>query len=410
MTIGCPDCGELQAEPAVRRGGAALACATCGSELERGAGRSLDAALACAASTFLLLWPANLLPFLTTSVLGVSRQSRLSTSASAMWNDGWPAMGVVIFLFVILLPFVRFGLLTAVLGALRLGRRPAWLGRAFRIAGALQPWAMPDVFLLGLWVAYARLTATIPTSVGTGAKCFIAVGLLALLTRATLDKAAVWRMIRPDAADAAASGEAGVSGSGSEVTCPSCELVLPASASGERCPRCRVRVGARQRNSAMRAGALTLAGLILYVPANVYPIATLPIGLTPTKYTVLEGVQDLVAAHLWGLAALVLTASFAIPLAKLAGLSVCIAAAVRPVRRGLKWRTRLYRVVEEIGRWSMVDPFVIACFVPVTQYNSLIYGRAETAAPFFTAVVVLTMIAADQFDPRLMWDAARRRA
>ena len=157
--------------------------------------------------------------------------------------------------------------------------------------------------------------------------------------------------------------------------------------------------------------ALTLGAALLYLPANIFPIATLPIGLTPTKYTVLEGVKDLLAANLYGLAALVFTASFAIPFAKLAGLSVCIAAVLRPPRMaGLKWRTRLYRLVEEIGRWSMVDPFVIACFVPVTQYNSLIYGRAETAAPFFTAVVVLTMIAADQFDPRLMWDAARRRA
>ena len=405
MTIGCPDCGELQAEPAALRPGVTLACAVCSSELERTTGRSLDAALACAASAFLLLWPANLFPFLTTSVLGVSRESRLSTSAAAMWNDGWPALGTVIFLFVVLLPFVRFGLLTAVLGALRLGRRPAWLGRAFRIANALQTWAMPDVFLLGLWVAYARLTATIPTNVGTGAKCFIAVGVLALLTRATLDKAAVWRRIGADGeTPAPASGEA-------EVTCPACDLVLPQSASGERCPRCRVRVHARQRNSVMRAAALTLAGLILYLPANVYPIATLPIGLTPTKYNVLEGVKDLLGAGLYGLAALVFTASFAIPFAKLAGLSVCIAAVLRPPRMaGLRWRTRLYRGVAEIGRWSMVDPFVIACFVPVTQYNSLLYGRAEPAAPFFTGVVVLTMFAADQFDPRLMWDAARRRA
>lgn len=404
MTIGCPDCGALLAEPAHPRAGAVLSCGMCRSELERSTGRSLDAALACASATFLLLFPANLLPFLTTSVLGVSRQSRLGTSAVAMWRDGWPLLGVVIALFVVVLPFVRFGLLTVVLGALRLGRRPAWAGGAFRWANRLQTWAMPDVFLLGLWVAYARLSATIPTDVNMGAQCFIAAGVLALLTRATLDKAAVWRLIAPDR-DAPEQAQADGC-----VTCPSCELVLPATCEGAACPRCRARVTARKPNALMRAGALTLAGLILYVPANLYPIATLPIGLTPTRYTVLEGVKDLVQARLLGLAALVFTASFAIPFAKLAGLGVCVAAVLRPSPRGLRAKTRLYRVVEEIGRWSMVDPFVIACFVPVTQYNALLYGRAEIAAPFFTAVVVLTMVAADQFDPRLMWDAARRRA
>jgi paraquat-inducible protein A len=71
-------------------------------------------------------------------------------------------------------------------------------------------------------------------------------------------------------------------------------------------------------------------------------------------------------------------------------------------------KTRVYRVVEEIGRWSMVDPFVIACFVPVMQFNTFIYGRAEAAAPAFAGVVILTMIAARMFDPRLMWDVGLR--
>ena len=124
----------------------------------------------------------------------------------------------------------------------------------------------------------------------------------------------------------------------------------------------------------------------------------------------LEGVLDLANAKLPGLALIVFTASFAIPIAKLAGLSWCVGSVLRRSDTHLRAKTRAYRFVEEIGRWSMVDPFVIACFVPVTQYNSLLYGRAELAAPFFTGVVILTMIAADQFDPRLMWDAARRRA
>ncbi len=378
-----------------------IECAHCGTELERRTGRSLDAALACSLSCMLLLFPANLLPFLTTSVLGASRESRLISSAEEMWREGWPLLGTAIGLFVVVLPFLRFGLLTLVLGMLKLGRRPPWLGEAFRAANTLQPWAMPDVFLLGLWIAYARLAATVSTTVDVGAQCFIAAGLLALFTRATLDKAEVWRAIAADR-PAPVEGEA--------VSCPSCELMLPAVCEGSACPRCRARVFARKRNSVSRTIALTVAGLIFYVPANLYPIATLPIGLTPTRYTVLEGVGDLIQAKLLGLAALVFTASFAIPVLKLLGIAVCVASVLRRSPSHLRLKTRLYGVVEEIGRWSMVDPFVIACFTPVTQYNALLHGRADAAAPCFTAVVVLTIFAAQQFDPRLMWDAARSRA
>ena len=398
---GCPDCGALQRLPRVPRGGV-LKCVACRSVLERTHGRSLAAALACSLTALVLLAPANVAPFLTTSVLGVSRQSVLVSSAVAMQKDGWPLLALFILAFVVVAPFLRFGLLTAVLGALRLGRRPRWIGRAFRAANLLQTWAMPDVFLLGLAVAYARLKASIDVEVGAGAICFIAVGVLALFTRATLDKAAVWAAILPQ------PGEGNTARA--ELTCTSCDWLAPAADAGRPCPRCRATLNARKPEAVGRATALSLAALLFYIPANLLPLATLPIGLTPTRYTVLEGVIDLAQAHLFGLALLVFCASFAIPFLKLIGLGWCIASVLRRSSGALRFKTRLYHVVEEIGRWSMVDPFVIACFVPVMQYNDLIYGRAEPAATPFAMVVVLTMIATRCFDPRRMWDAASRAA
>ena len=257
---------------------------------------------------------------------------------------------------------------------------------------------MPDVFLLGLAVAYARLKASIAVDVGMGAMCFIGVGLLALFTRATLDKGAVWESILP----------LPETPPGESVTCTSCDWLAPLHAAGAPCPRCAARLHARKPEAVGRASALSLAALLFYIPANLLPLATLPIGLTPTRYTVLQGVIDLGQAHLFGLALLVFCASFAIPFLKLVGLGWCLASVLRRSSTRLRAKTRLYRVVEEIGRWSMVDPFVIACFVPVMQYNALIYGRAEAAATPFALVVVLTIVAARCFDPRIMWDAARQ--
>jgi paraquat-inducible protein A len=351
--------------------------------------------MVCAA--LLLVLPANFEPFLTTSALGVSRQSILASSAVTMWTDGWPWLALAIGLFVVVFPLLRLGLLAAVLGALQFKATPKWLGRAFRWANELQHWAMADVFLLGLWVAHARLSATINVQLGAGALCFIAVGLLSLLIRAALDQGKIWRQILPDA-----DVQPGLPA----CSCVACDFVVAASLAGQPCPRCARTITAREVDSVTRTLALTSAGLLLYIPANVFPIATLPIGLHPTKYNVLQGVIDLGQAGLFGLALLVFCASFAIPFLKLAGIGYCLVSVVRKSRRHLVAKTRIYRVVAEIGRWSMVDPFVIACFVPVMHYNTFIYGRAEAAAPAFAGVVILTMIAARSFDPRLMWDAA----
>jgi paraquat-inducible protein A len=393
----CPGCGAVQ--PSVRTAASVLACRVCRTELERTGGRSLDAALACSAATFLLLAPANVLTFLSTSVLGASRHSLLASSVIELWREGSPPLAVVVATCVIVLPLARYGLLSLVLGSLRAAWRPCWLGRAFRLAQTLQPWALADVALLAFWIAYARLHATVPTVVGAGGFCFIGAGLMALFTRATLDRPQIWRRIatQPELDPGAAL-----------IACEICALLAPKHQEGQPCRRCGARVHGRKPDGVVRASALTIAGVLLYIPANLLPMATVPIGLEPTSYTVLEGVKDLFEARLYGLGLLVFTASFAIPFLKLVAMMWFLASIAVHSTRRLVAKTRLYKVVEEIGRWSMVDPLVIACFVPVMQFNAKLYGRAGPAAPAFTAVVLLTMIAAQAFDPRRMWDAAGR--
>jgi paraquat-inducible protein A len=277
-------------------------------------------------------------------------------------------------------------------------------------------------------VAVARLKTVIAVEIGSGALCFAAAALLMLLARAMLDTGAVWRAIAPDRNPPANEAvpepvlepilkpvlepvlePVRETVRETVLACAGCGLLLPAARAGSRCPRCAARLHARKPGGVGRAAALTLAATLLYVPANVYPMATLPIGLSSVKYTVLEGVIDLAGAGLYGLALLVLAASFAIPLLKLAVLAWCIASVLRRSQRRLAIKTRLLRAVDEIGRWSMVDPFVIACFVPVMRYDALLNGSAEPAAPLFAAVVILTTLAARSFDPRLLWDRALPR-
>src|SRR6202162_4131158 len=260
----CRNCGLLQIQPPVDRRDVVF-CSRCNTQLEHSAGKSLDATLACSAAIMLLLIPAWTAPFLTVSALGATRTSFLPMSVSVVWRDGSPLLALIVCLFVLTFPLIRFGALTAVLLALRLGRRPTWLRSAFRICNALQAWSMLDVFLLGLMVAYFRLSSSLVVSLAPGAICFILAGLLSLVARATLDKAQVWRLIGPDRSSIRAPS----------MMCPICELVIPRADEPKICPRCHATVTARKTNPYPRSMALLLAAGLLYLPPNIYPITWL---------------------------------------------------------------------------------------------------------------------------------------
>ena len=395
-TIECPTCGLIQHGPDCLRNETTYCC-RCKTPFSHRTWKSLEATLACSLAILLLLVPAMTAPFLTTAAFSATRTSILPMSAQFLWNEGWPFLTAVVILFVLAFPAIRFIALTSVLIALRRGARPRWAGRAFRLANDLQTWAMLDVFFLGMAVAYARLHASLTVTLDVGGACFIGTAVLTVIARATLDKALVWRMIAPD-------GEPPIGGP--TILCLSCDKILTHEHEGRPCPRCGAIARLRRTESLSRAAALLVAAMLLYFPANLYPIATIPIDITPTAYTVIGGVVDLAKSHLIGLAALVFCASFTIPLLKMAGLCWCIVSVMHRSDKRLVAKTRVWRLIDEIGRWSMVDPLTIACFVPVLHFNGLIDGRAETAATPFAAVVILTTLAVKFFDPRLMWDAA----
>lgn len=186
--------------------------------------------------------------------------------------------------------------------------------------------------------------------------------------------------------------------------CHSCGLAAPVQE--HRCPRCRARLHLRNRESLQRTMALTIGALILYFPANLLPILRVDSFLGTEENTIVGGVIAFWRDGDYPVAIIIFAASVVIPVLKLLSIAtLCVAA------RAGRWphaMTRLYRMTEFIGRWSMVDVFVVAILVGLVQLGSAISIHAGAAAVSFAAVVVLTMLAANTFDPRLIWDAAAR--
>lgn len=192
------------------------------------------------------------------------------------------------------------------------------------------------------------------------------------------------------------------------VSCEVCQLLSRPASETEPgfCPRCGERLESRQHASIQTTWALVIAALICYIPANALPVMiSTSLGETEGD-TILGGVAYLYLTGSWPLALIVLVASVMIPLGKLGALAYLLISVQRGPVTNNRERTQLYRLVEIIGRWSMLDVFVATFTVALLQLQPLMSVAPGSGVLFFAAVVVLTMLAAEAFDPRLLWDSA----
>jgi len=212
-------------------------------------------------------------------------------------------------------------------------------------------------------------------------------------------------------AGARVTAQAGSAAACGLVACGDCALVSrPASAAAAgHCPRCGVALAWRQPRSLQRTWALLVAAAVLYVPANVLPVLVTDTLVSSQSDTIMSGVVLLYTTGSWPLALIVLVASVMIPLGKLAALAYVLVTVQRGSAANARERTRLTRTVEFIGRWSMLDVFVDTFVVALVQLSPLMSVAPGPGVVWFMAVVVLTMLAARSFDPRLIWDAAAAR-
>ena len=170
------------------------------------------------------------------------------------------------------------------------------------------------------------------------------------------------------------------------------------------CPCCQSSLHSRYPDSLRRTWALLVAAFILYIPANTFPIMTFVYLGEGQPETILSGVMHLLAEGLWPLALLIFIASIFIPILKLFTLLGLLLSIHFKTHWRPKDRTVMYRVTEFVGRWSMVDIFVIALLVALVQFGNSATVTPDIGALAFAAVVILTMFAAHTFDPRLIWD------
>ncbi len=194
------------------------------------------------------------------------------------------------------------------------------------------------------------------------------------------------------------------------LACHGCGLLqrAPGAAHDLACARCGAGLHFRTPDSVARTWALLIAAYVLFVPANVLPVMQTGSLFGAQTDTIMSGVIFLWVTGSWPLALIIFVASIAVPASKLLALTYLLVSVQRRSAWARQQRTRLYRVLELVGRWSMVDIYVAAILAALVQFGGLMSIRPGPGAIAFGAVVVLTMFAAESFDPRLIWDQKGR--
>jgi len=193
------------------------------------------------------------------------------------------------------------------------------------------------------------------------------------------------------------------------LSCHACAGVSPLALEGQPCPRCGARLHQRKPESLVRAWALLLAAYILYIPANLLPVMVTQTILGTQRDTIFSGVVYLWLSGSHLLSIVVLTASIVVPMLKMAILTFLLLSVHFRSTWRIRQQTKLYELVEVIGRWSMLDVFVVALLASLVRAGALATIIPGGGALAFASVVILTMLASLSFDPRLLWDSLENK-
>lgn len=387
-------------------------CPRCGALLFKGRGHRLDRSIALQLAALILFVVANIFPFITFKMEGLEQLSHLATGILEFYKRGlWP-LAVVVALATILFPLVKILGNLYVQLPLRQGRILPGAARVFRSVETLRPWAMMEVFLLGVIVAYVKLVDFATIDLGPALYAFAGLIVITSAADAVIEPREVWNGLGP----ATGPSNSGLTQDGEtdrnaehHSLCHTCHYLDLSATPLHNCPRCGSAMHHRKPNSITRSLALVMTAAVLYIPANVFPVMTVVSFGKGEADTIMSGVQAFLAAGMWPLALLVFFASVTVPVLKLVGLTYLILS----VKCGWLWRprdrTKLYRVVEFVGRWSMIDVFMISILIALVKLGNLATIEPGIGVTSFAGVVVITMIASHAFDPRLIWDQMEKK-
>lgn len=395
----CTQCDLLVALPALEHGHKA-ACPRCGTTLTTRWEEPRQRPTAYALVALFMLLLSNLFPFVNMKVAGVTSEVTLLQIPGVMFSEDYASLGTFFLLFVQFVP--AFCLVTILLLVNRVPLSLRTKTFLARVLFQLRTWGMAEIFLAGVLVSFVKLMAYGDVGIGSSFIPWCLFCILQLRTVQCVDRHWLWDDIAP-APVLSRPMRVGVSGIHQGLrSCPCCTAIVDAD--DPLCPRCHTKGFVRRRNSLQWTMALLITSIMLYLPANILPIMITDLLGDQMPSTILAGVVLLWSEGSYPVALVIFIASILVPTLKMIAIAWLCWDAKGHGHRDSERMHFVYEIVEFVGRWSMIDVFVIAVLSALVRMGGLMNIYPAIGALMFALVVIVTMFAAMTFDPRLSWD------
>lgn len=323
----------------------------------------------------------------------------LLSGVLALMKDNQYTLALLVFITIFIFPLVELVALSYVLIAKQLGIKPAGIRLCLKFLVHSGAWNMLDIFMVGVLVTSVKLQDSATLIPGIGILSFTCLIIILTIINTHLDFNKLWNWYDPSRLFINENED-------QLCSCKTCQASIGLSKLKDQnsCPRCNASITYRIQHSLQKTSALVITAAILYIPALALPIMTVSSLGRETNDTILSGVIYMFNEGMWFIGVVIFTASILVPILKLLSLGYLIISIHFNYQKNRLLRQRLFVITEFIGRWSMIDVFVITLLVALVQFGIILNIRPEPAALAFAAVVVLTMVAVETFDTRLLWD------
>lgn len=404
----CPDC-DLLCSPADIDIGHYLACPRCSKILYKRKKNSLNRVLALGLTGLLMYFPAVLLPLITLQSLGMSEHGNVLQSVIVLFQNDFYFVAAMVFVTAVLFPAVLLGLIVTVALMLATGRRSCLQAKMFSWHLHLQDWGMIEVYFLGIIISVIKISDTATVNYNGGFFCFLGLVLASLGISSVLDKRLFWKMIENDQSRAVTLPRQSIAGGISAkdaglISCSNCGK-LSVIDQYTHCPRCYSALHSRTPGSLSKTWALVITSALFFIPANMLPIMQVNFLGIPEKSTILDGIRYFFENGEYPIGLIIFAASILVPLFKIVGLLIMLITVHCCRNRFIPQKAKMFRFIEFVGRWSMLDVFVVSLLTVLVNFGFFTSIHIAPAATYFCIVVVSTMFAAITFDPRIMWDS-----
>lgn len=403
LQTACPSCDLIIDIPRILAKQMAV-CPHCHSKISSANINYDHRIIALSLSALMMLVSSMFYPFISFSSNGITQTITLPDAARILFNYDSDLLGLFIDISIIGLPMTLLLLILPLhLGMLKTLPRGV-SRRLLKFTLALEPWIMSEIFLIGVLVSMVKIMSLADISFGISFWAYVAFVILYIAALAHLNRPRLWEQIEPTKKIQSASGVYRAIDNNLRA-CHVCHQLCE----GSKCSRCHSSTYMRNPNSIQKATAWLITSIACYIPANVFPIMyTTSLG-DESPSTLIGGVIVLWQSGSYPIAMIIFLASVVVPLAKALVLSFLCFVVSKPASEQSKVYTRVYQLTEFIGKWSMIDVFVVAILVALVQLGNLMSVTPGIGTLFFTAMVLCQMMAAHAFDPRLLWDSPNKQ-